>query len=590
MNTINSKFEQSNHCNPSNVVPRAGRLVWIFISFVSLLIASCTGAVVQQGTVDTPTKTAQSLELPDVELTSSTLAQLISAELAYYRSDVDYSIEILAKIAEETRDPRIAQIATLRAIRNNRFNIAKRTSKLWIEVAPMQQQAWWANAIVNISDRQFKAAVDSFVNMYDLGGEDAKESLTSEIARAVRSQMAPVPAYNLFQEFVNRVPHNAYGYLELSHLAIATSEQPERVEYYVDQAFELDPASQRVSVTKFLLYIEQNRIEEAENFAELYIKQNPDAGDFRFKYAEHLETLGRNSDSIKHFKKSATSNANYRIGLIYVRANNLNSARKHFEKYRKDEPRNQFVLVNLAEVSMDLGEYGDARSWIDQITERSLNYERAILEARYATGTTGVNDGIMILNGFQTQNPEERIGIFLSIHNLYREVRELPESLAVLDVALQEFPDNLNLLMARGHVASELELVEIAERDLRFVLNEQPDNASALNALGYTLADLTDRYEEAKVLIEKALSLRPYDAYILDSMGWVEYKLGNFEQAIHFLRRAYQQRNDPIIAAHLGEVYWEYGRKHRARNIWSKALKVSPDDHSLTTTIEKYLN
>ena len=591
VNTANLKFELFFKSNPFATVLRSGRLVWVFISFLSLLTASCTSALVQQEPSDTPTKTvAESLELPNVELTSSTLSRLIAAELAYYRADVDYSIETLAKIAEETKDPRIAEITTLRAISSKRFDIATRTAALWIEIAPTQQLAWWANAVVNISSRQLDAAVDSFVSMYNLGDADEKNLLISEIARAVRSQMAPQPAYDIFREFVNRVPNNAYGYLELAHFAVASSAQLEVVEQHVDRAYELDSSSQQAAATRFSLYIEQNRIEDAEEFAKQHLKRNPDASEFRFRYAEYLTTVGNISESIEQYKKSDSDAANYRIGLIYVRANNLNSARKHFEMYRKTTPQNQAVLVNLAEVSMELGDYDNARNWIDQITERSLSFERAVLEARHATGTTGVNDGIMILNGFQAQTPDQRIGVFLSMHNLYRDVGELPESLSVLDVALQEFPENLRLLMARGHIASELELVDIAERDLKLVLSKEPDNASALNALGYTLADLTDRYEEAKILIEKALNFRPHDPYILDSMGWVEYKLGNFEQAIHFLRRAYQQRNDPIIAAHLGEVYWEYGRKHSARKVWSKALKVSPDDHSLKTTIEKYVN
>jgi tetratricopeptide (TPR) repeat protein len=133
-----------------------------------------------------------------------------------------------------------------------------------------------------------------------------------------------------------------------------------------------------------------------------------------------------------------------------------------------------------------------------------------------------------------------------------------------------------------------MSLIVQAEEDLRRVLAKDPDNPQALNALGYTLADRTDRYQEALGHIQRALDLRPNDAYILDSMGWVQYRLGNYPAAVTYLRRAVELQQDPEVAAHLGEVLWMSGDKDQALKVWEEALKEHPDSQPLREVIQRF--
>jgi tetratricopeptide (TPR) repeat protein len=138
-------------------------------------------------------------------------------------------------------------------------------------------------------------------------------------------------------------------------------------------------------------------------------------------------------------------------------------------------------------------------------------------------------------------------------------------------------------------LAEKIGQLDVLEEDLRAILEREPENAQALNALGYTLADHTDRYEEAHELIERALALNPDDFYILDSMGWVLYRLGRLGEAIEYLKRAREIKDDPEVAAHLGEVLWVMGDKDAARDIWDSALKDTPDDQRLLDVIERLM-
>ena len=130
--------------------------------------------------------------------------------------------------------------------------------------------------------------------------------------------------------------------------------------------------------------------------------------------------------------------------------------------------------------------------------------------------------------------------------------------------------------------------LDLLEKDLRSILEREPDHAQALNALGYTLTDATDRHAEAYELIKKALELRPNDFYILDSMGWVLYRLGRLDEAIEYLRKALNIRQDPEIAAHLGEVLWVRGEREQAKEVWETALQQTPEDTRLLDVIERF--
>jgi tetratricopeptide (TPR) repeat protein len=148
-------------------------------------------------------------------------------------------------------------------------------------------------------------------------------------------------------------------------------------------------------------------------------------------------------------------------------------------------------------------------------------------------------------------------------------------------------PDSADLLYDVAMVAEKLDRVDEVESRLTRLIELKPDNPQALNALGYTLVDRTPRTAEGLKLIEKALALAPEDPFILDSMGWAHYRLGNFDDSEKFLRRALAEQPDPEIAAHLGEVLWAKGERDRANEIWQSQLKTSPDNPVLLETVRR---
>jgi Flp pilus assembly protein TadD len=162
------------------------------------------------------------------------------------------------------------------------------------------------------------------------------------------------------------------------------------------------------------------------------------------------------------------------------------------------------------------------------------------------------------------------------------------EASQVLNDALGVFPEDISLRYARALLVVSMGQLELAESDLRQIISVQPDNAAALNALGYTLADLTDRYDEAEQLISLAYRLQPEDPSIIDSMGWIAYRLGHLNEAERYMREAWEMMQNAEIAAHLGEVLWARGQMDEARSLWKLGLQMESGNEILTETMQRF--
>ena len=183
---------------------------------------------------------------------------------------------------------------------------------------------------------------------------------------------------------------------------------------------------------------------------------------------------------------------------------------------------------------------------------------------------------------------DQQIHFLLVENKILRETGHHSEALDLLTSALEQYPDNVEILYARALAAEKLGQEDLFEQHLRTVLQIEPDNARALNALGYFLADRSRELDEAERYIRQAISIMPTDPAIIDSLGWLSYRQGNYAEALQLLRKAYQLLFDPEIAAHLGEVLWVSGDKKSATEVWNDALEQSPEDALLKGVIDRF--
>lgn len=229
-----------------------------------------------------------------------------------------------------------------------------------------------------------------------------------------------------------------------------------------------------------------------------------------------------------------------------------------------------------------------AIEWYEKVTgENSL---RAVLRQSFLWAEFGeVEEAQNLLAQLRIQNePAVRAQSYLAEAQILQEAGREREALQILSGGLEEIPDNTAMRYTRALLAVGLDQLELAESDLRQIIEVQPDNAAAINALGYTLADLTERYDEAEELIIRAYELQPDDPSIIDSMGWISYRRGRLQEAEGFLREAWEMLRNAEVAAHLGEVLWSRGQKDEARSLWKLGMELEEDNQVLRATMQRF--
>ncbi|WP_101049717.1 tetratricopeptide repeat protein [Macromonas nakdongensis] len=252
-----------------------------------------------------------------------------------------------------------------------------------------------------------------------------------------------------------------------------------------------------------------------------------------------------------------------------------------------NRPGRTQALLQLAQMAEQRQDYAAANAWLDQIDPGddilAVQLRRATVLARQGQ----LDRARALLRHPPARNDAELRRQWLAEAQLLRDVGQPTLAYAVYTEAAARFPDDADLAYERAMAAEKTGRHDEMEAQLRALIARQPDFHHAYNALGYALADRNERLPEAKALIQKALAAAPNDPFILDSLGWVEFRLGHHAEALRVLRDAYQRRPDAEIAAHLGEVHWAAGQHEAALAIWREGLRLNPDNPTLRQTLQR---
>ena len=525
------------------------------------------------------------------DMLARTVFQSLLADLALQRGDTELGVSAWADLARRTRDPAVISRAVEVAATAKQYDLALELTRMWLQIEPDSTRA-----------RQTESALLVLANRID--------DLVPQLAKLLEQDKANLPA-NLMH--LNRVlggksdkkavqklvDQLAAPYPEIpeAHFAMgqaaANADDPMRAQSEFARALQLRPGWETAALARAQMLARQSPASAVDSLRE-FLTTYPDAREVRL-------TLAR----------------------LLISERRFDEARVEFDRLLKDRPDDPEIIYPVAVLALQQGDTASGRALLEklldssfpdkstvhyflgQIDEEEKKPDAALAHFRLVTaGDQYVaararaaqillqqgkpEEARELLHATKGGSASEQARLAIAEAQLLREAGRKDDGYAVLTAALAKHPDDPELLYETALTAERQNQPEVMEKHLRHLLKLKPDHAHALNALGYSLADRNIRLDEANDLVTRAVALAPEDPFIMDSLGWVQFRQGKLPEALKTLEKAYAIKADPEIAAHLGEVLWTLGRKEDAARLLNEAAKKNPDNDVLAAALKKF--
>lgn len=525
------------------------------------------------------------------ELDGDMVFAFLVGEIGAQRGDLETAFGHYLHAAILTEDAYAAERATRIALYLQDREAALRAAEQWTELAPNDMDARRTAALLYLIQDQRDAAMrelQAVLNIAEARGEAGFLQVASALSKPGIGQKG----LEVMRELAVDNDQSADYHHALALVEIAAGKLDDAL-VSLDQEMTLDPESSRAVVLKMRVMVQQGREDEALQDYALALKRFPDDRQLRLNYARLLVKTEQYPRALEQFEEldrrfPEEADSLFAIGVVAMQIRDWDRARSAFQRLRNNPDRHAQATYYLAQVEEETGNLELAIGLYRAIDDDALRMDAGVRLANLLAARGDITQARERFGRLRADLPKQSVELFLAEARMLQNIDYESSAMEVYRDGLQLHPGDIDLLYSRGLYAAQKGWIDLAERDFRLILDAEPDNADALNALGYTLADSTERYDEAAELIRQALRLRPKEAAILDSMGWVLYKQGELEQALAYLQRAIDTTHDSEIAAHLGEVLWQLGRQEEARRVWREALDKDPGHEKLKATTERF--
>ena len=530
--------------------------------------------------------------LPAQDLTESILYEFLLAEIAGQRGNVGLSAQAYHDLAKRTRDPRIARRATEVAVFARMNSIALESARIWHETDPRSASAAQALAGLLLGAGLFDEAYPQLRSMLAAPGGNPADSFL-QLTRSLAGIRDKASGLQLIQKLAAD-----HASLPQAHFAVAqaayAAERDDLAIEEVRKAQDLRPEWESAVLFEAQILQRKSNPDAIDRLAR-YLKRYPNSRDIRMNYARALATEKRVAEARAEFQKllsdfPTNTDVIYSAALLALQSNDYVSAEVNLRRLLELDYRDKnAVRIYLGQIAEEQGKFPEALRWYMEI-ESGEQYLPAQIRYAQALAKQGDVAGARShLRKLALDNKEEQVPLMLAEAQILRQANQLNEAFQFLGKALEAQPENPDLLYDYGMLAERIDRLDILETSMRKVIEARPDYAHAYNALGYSFADRNIRLPEARDLIDKAIKLAPRDFAIIDSMGWVLYRLGEHIAAVKYLREAYAGQPDGEVAAHLGEALWASGDHAEAEKVWRDALQKNPKDEVLSKTLKRFL-
>lgn len=514
---------------------------------------------------------------------SEVLFSLLAAEMAAQSGDYGQASRYYLAAASHSSDVQVAERATRLSLLARNHPRALAGAERWLELSPDSAEAMQIAAVLMATTGRDRAAAELLQSILDSVGIDEGYRVVVSLLAQSEDRGAALRAV---ERLVDANPDAAAGWQAHAELALRF-EELERAREVARAGVDRFPDAVQLRMTLARVLTEMEDDEAALAALAAAVEAHPERRELRLAYARALvdvEDFERVRPEFDRLLALDPEDADLLLttALLSLEAGRFELAQDYLERLLASGRRTHDAHYYLGRLHEQADELQAARQSYEAVDSGEHADDARLRVARLTAELDGHAAARPIFEDLQ-QDPDEGIALraYLVEGNVLREKGRFDTALERLGRGLIEFPGSERLLYLRGLVHERDGNIPAAEDDFRAILEMDPDNATALNALGYTLADRTERYEEAYDLIKRAYAQRPDDAAIIDSYGWVLYRLGRLDEALVQLERAYELMQDGEIASNLAVVLWELGREEESRAIIEEALERDPGHERL---------
>ncbi|GAB6047883.1 proteolytic complex protein LbcA [Methyloparacoccus murrellii] len=517
---------------------------------------------------------------------------MLVGEVAGQRGQFDVALNHYLELARLVPDGRVAERATQIALYVKNADKALEAASMWAEREPRSLPAHRIRAMLQIKAGDTGAAAQAFGRLLELKDPELENTLV-ELVRWMDSELPKEQGLQVMQTLAEKYPrvaeiHFAYALLASNKDAAMTA----RVE--TDRALAMRPGWSRALMLRAQLMMQAGDNRAARIALEKALKGDPENPRVALLYAQFLAKTGDLKAAERELKRivgrdPGNHDARFALASVWFELGQLDRARTEFQALSGDQRWQAQADFSLGLIDARQGHAERALRQFDRVGAGPLEFDARFNGISALISLGRHDEARQRLAAARQSYPHEKTRLYLIEAEMLAKDKHFSTATSLLGEALREQPGQPELLYARALLAEQAGQLDVMEADLRAVLQQKPDDAAALNALGFSLAEhRLDRLDEAEGYIRQALEKRPGDPAVLDSYGWVLYRKGKPREALAYLRKAYGLFADPEIAAHLGEVLWTLGRREEARRIWSEGYAKNPEQDDIRRVREKF--
>jgi tetratricopeptide (TPR) repeat protein len=509
---------------------------------------------------------------------------LMAAELAGQRNQYDLALDAYLQAAKRVDDPRIAE----RAVKIGLFLKDERRTQealaVWLEKDGKNLGARKFALLLAIKNANRNSALENINAMLQedpAGFEAGLLELIKLFEKEGRAQFT----YDVLEEVSKQQPTQV-SVLFLQAVLATMLPDNALAQEKISKALELQPDWNKAVIFQAQLAGRTGDLMKARRYLEKAVKQAPEDLQLRKMLIEVLVNTEAYDDAIRVCQnvldeKPDDAESLFSIALIYAQQNQLDRAENYLEKLLSNPEWRDQASFYLGKLEMQKRRPEKALAWFDKVVDSRMAFDADMAGLSIVMNLKRQDEVEQRVLRMENKYPEQRLRILTTKAEFLNQQGDYQQAFDVLSAVLKEGPDNRDVLYARALVAEKMDRIDLLEEDLLSILRKNPDDVGALNAMGYTLTDKTERYDEAEKYLKRAIELQPNEAVVIDSYGWLLFKKGQAEQALNYLQQAYEKQAENEIAAHLIEVLWSVGGRKEAKELFDSIYKKSPEDEYL---------